>query len=136
MDPRQSVAFVNGITGESKDSDYKTIYQKAITFGFQALGTQISRVVANYLSRKYGLTLEGTFSNPSSLSDALEGTLGTGGLLIERRIVKSIYLQLSSPFDDSNIRLRTRQDFERYVVESQTLFQETQGRKQPRATQA
>jgi hypothetical protein len=114
---------VSGIVGEGEVSDYKTIYRKAAAFGFQALGSQISSVVANYLSRKYGMTIADTFSKPDSLGEALEGTLGAGGLLIERRIVKSIYLQLSSPLSDSDIRLRTRQDFERYVMESQALFQ-------------
>jgi hypothetical protein len=114
---------VREITGERGISDYKSIYLKATTFGFQVLGREISRVVVNYLSRKYAMTIEDTFSNPDSLGEALEGTLGAGGLLIERRIVKSIYLQLSSPLKDSDIRLSTRQDFERYVKDSQMLFQ-------------
>jgi hypothetical protein len=118
---------VRDIIGEEQDSDYRVIYQKAVTFGFQALGSQISRVVANYLSRKYGISIPDTFSKPDSLSEALEGTLGAGGLLIERRIVKSLYLQLSSPLNDSDIRLRTRQDFEKYVMESQALFQKSHG---------
>jgi hypothetical protein len=84
-------------------------------------------VVANYLSRKYGMTIAETFLKPGSLAEALEGTLGAGGLLIERRIVKSIYFQLSSPLNDSDIQLRTRQDFERYVITSQTLFQKIHG---------
>lgn len=109
-------------------SDYRTIYQNATTFAFQALGNQISRVVANYVSRKYAMTIADTFSNPGSLAEALEGTLGAGGLLIERRIVKSIYLQLSSPLNESDIRLRTSQDFERYVVESRALLQKNHGR--------
>jgi hypothetical protein len=108
-------------------SDYRTVYKIAIEFGFRALGSQVSKVVANYLSRKYGVMLADTFSKPDSLGEALEGTLGGGALLIERRIVKSIYIQLSSPLDDSNIRLRTKQDFGRYIMESQIIFQETHG---------
>lgn len=107
--------------------DYRMIYRAAIEFGFQALGNQVSKVVANYISRKYGLTLAETFSKPDSLSEALEGTLGSGGLLIERRIVKSIYAQLSSPFIDSDIRLSTGKDFGRYIAESQALFREIRG---------
>jgi len=118
---------VSEINGEG--SDYKTIYQRATTFGFQALGNQISKVVANYLSRKYGTAIADTFSKPGLLAEALEGTLGAGGLLIERRIVKSIYLQLSSPLVESDIRLRTRQDFERYVIESQGLLPKNHGRR-------
>jgi hypothetical protein len=109
--------------GEKGTYDYKTIYQKAIAFGFLVLGSQVSSVVANYLSRKYEMTLGDTFSNPASLGEALEGTLGAGGLLIERRIVKSIYVQLSSPVSDSDIRISARTDFERYVRDSQRLFQ-------------
>jgi hypothetical protein len=116
---------LNDINGEV--SDYRTIYQKAIEFGFQALGSQVSKVVANYLSRKYGMTIADTFSKPDSLGEALESTLGAGALLIERRIVKFIYIQISSPLNDSNIQLRTRQDFGRYIMDSQALFQETRG---------
>lgn len=108
-------------------SGYKTIYQAAVEFGFQALGSQVSKVVANYISRKYGMKLADTFSRPDSLSEALEGTLGAGASLIERRIVKSIFIQLSSPLDESDIRLRTSQDFGRYIVESLALFKETRG---------
>lgn len=107
---------------EGESSEYRTVYENATTFGFQALGSQISKVVANYLSRKYGLAIADTYSNPGSLAEALEGTLGSGGLLIERRIVKSIYVQLSSPLDESGIRLRTRQDFEKYVIDSRALL--------------
>jgi hypothetical protein len=112
---------VSGIIGEA--SDYGRIYQKAVAFGFQALGSQVSKVVANFLSRKYGMAIADTFSRPVALADALEGTLGAGGLLIERRIVKSIYLQLASPLVDSDFRLRTGEDFERYVTASKALFQ-------------
>ena len=108
-------------------SDYRTVYKIAIEFGFRALGSQVSKVVANYLSRKYGIILADTFSKPDLLEEALEGTLGGGGRLIERRIVKSIYIQLSSPLNDSDIQLRTKQDFSRYIMESQTIFQETHG---------
>jgi hypothetical protein len=101
---------------------YRTVYQKAIEFSFQALGSQVSSVVVNYLSRKYGMALGDTFSKPDSLGEALEGTLGAGAILIERRIVKSIYAQLSSPLNGPDIRLRNRQDFDRYVMESQILF--------------
>lgn len=115
---------MSGIIGEWCH-DYRIIYQKAIEFSFQALGSQVSNVVANYLSRKYGMRIADTFSKPDSLGEALEGTLGAGALLIERRIVKSIYLQLSSPLANSDIHLRTRQDFGRYIMESQALFQKT-----------
>jgi hypothetical protein len=117
------VASGSDVIGEKEPYGYKAIYQKAITFGFLVLGSQVSSVVANYLSRKYEMTLGDTFSNPASLCEALEGTLGAGGLLIERRIVKSIYLQLSSPLTDSDIRISARMDFERYVKDSQRLFQ-------------
>jgi hypothetical protein len=116
-------SVVSEIDREGRGSGYRVIYENAVMFGFQALGNQISKVVANYLARKYGMTIADTFSKPGSLAEALEGTLGAGGLLIERRIVKSIYLQLSSPLGESDIHLRTRQDFERYVIESQALPQ-------------
>ena len=122
------MVFVSETIRERGTSDYKTVYQNAVTFGFQVLGSQVSNVVANYVSRKYGIKLEETFSNPASLGEALESTLGAGGILIERRVVKSIYRQLSGSLKDSDIRLSTRQDFERYVKESWGLFQKVHGR--------
>ena len=121
---------MSGIVGDERSFEYRIIYQKAIEFGFQVLGGHVSNVVANYLSRKYGMTIADTFSKPDSLVEALEGTLGAGALLIERRIVKSIYLQLASPLNNSDIHLRTRQDFEGYILESQVLFRKksTDGR--------
>jgi hypothetical protein len=106
-------------TGEAA---YRAMYQRAIEFSFQALGSQVSNVVVNYLARKYAMSLADTFSKPESLGEALEGTLGAGAILIERRIVKSIYLQLSSPLNNADIRLSNRRDFERYIAESKTLF--------------
>jgi hypothetical protein len=122
------VVFVSEIIGERGTADYEGVYQNAVTFGFQVLGSQVSNVVANYLSRKYGMKLEETFSKPASLGEALESTLGAGGILIERRIVKSIYRQLSGSLKDSDIRLSTTLDFERYVKESWRLFQKVHGR--------
>jgi hypothetical protein len=107
------------------ETSYRAVYQKAFGFSFQALGSQVSSVVVNYLSRKYGMPLGDTYSEPESLAEALEGTLGAGAILIERRIVKSIYAQLSSPLNGSDIRLRNRQDFDRYIMESQVLFRKT-----------
>ena len=122
------MVFVSETIGEKGTSDYKAVYQNAVLFGFQVLGSQVSNVVANYVSRKYGIRLEETFSNPAFLGEALESTLGAGGTLIERRIVKSIYRQLSDSLKDSDIRLSTRLDFERYIKESWGLFQKVHGR--------
>jgi hypothetical protein len=116
---------VNGST--KRNPDYKVVYRKAVEFSFQALGGQVSKVVANYISRKYEMTIEETYSSPESLAEALEGTLGAGALLIERRIVKSIYAQLSLPLSDPSIRLKTRQDFGRYIAESRELSRQTDG---------
>jgi hypothetical protein len=112
--------FTNG------EAAYRTMYQKAIEFSFQALGSQVSNVVVNYLARKYGIPLADTFSKPESLGEALESTLGAGAILIERRIVKSIYLQLSTPLNSADIRLSNKVDFDRYIAESRVLFLKTQ----------
>jgi hypothetical protein len=111
----------------TEESAYRAVYQKAIEFSFQALGSQVSNVVVNYLARKYGMSLADTFSKPESLGEALEGTLGAGAILIERRIVKSIYLQLSSPLSSADMRLSNKQDFDRYIAESRTIFRKIHG---------
>jgi hypothetical protein len=101
---------------------YRAAYADALNHGLEILGVQVSGVVANYVSRKYGMNMGETFSDPVRLSEALERTLGSGALLIERRIVRSIYRQLSLPLTDADFHLTSAQDFKRYVIQSQALF--------------
>jgi len=74
------------------------MYQKAIEFSFQALGSQVSNVVVNYLARKYGISLADTFSKPESLGEALESTLGAGG---DSHRAQNREIDLSSALDSS-----------------------------------
>ncbi len=97
------------------DSNFRSAYSKAINHGFQALGNQISNVIINYIRRKYDLKVEETYSKPELMCEALERTLGSGALLIEKRIIKHLYSQLSLPFAESAIQIRNGQDFAAYI---------------------
>lgn len=108
--------------------DFKRIYLEALNYGFQAMGKHISRIVADYLLRKYNLTTIETFSNPRALSIALEKTLGYGAILVEKRIIKSIRTSVSPNVDESDlfsptIRLGHPEDFEKSVFECIQMIQ-------------
>ncbi len=105
------------LNGESEIKAYSNLvsdYSEAINYGFKALGDQVSRVIINFISKKYNLRVEETFSKPELLSEAMERTLGAGALLIEKRIIRYLYNQPSS-LSDSQIEIRTGQDFSRYI---------------------
>ena len=61
-------------------ADFKHLYEDALREGFRALSKQLGNVVSDYLSRKYEITLLETYKSPRLLSDALERSLGYGGV--------------------------------------------------------
>ena len=75
------------------------MYSEALTYGFLALGRQLANVVSDYLARKYDLTPVETYKNPKLIYEALEKSLGYGSIIIETRIIKSLYSQLSLPME-------------------------------------
>jgi hypothetical protein len=82
--------------------------------------------VSDYLARKYNVTPISTSENPRLLSEALEKTLGYGAILIETRIVKSLFSQLSIPLETPpRIRMGHPEDFEKYVREIQDIASTT-----------
>lgn len=107
---------------------FRNIYADALNYGFAAMGKHISRIVTDYLSRKYELTLPDTFANPRLLSEALEKSLGYGAVLVETRIVKSLRSNLGpvEGVDSSQvvtIRRGHPEDFEKYLKESFQAYQ-------------
>jgi hypothetical protein len=104
----------------SEPREFRAVYKDAIDYGFAALGSHISRVVSDYLTRKYGLTPTNTVESPVLLSEALEKTLGYGSILIETRIVRSLNQQLSLPLAAPPvIRMGHPEDFEAFVRKAQ-----------------
>jgi hypothetical protein len=97
---------------------FRQIYAEALAYGFATLGKHLSNVVTDYLSRKYRINPVDTYENPKALSQALEKTLGYGSVMVESRIVKSLYSQLSLPQEGiPRIRMSHPEDFERYIVQ-------------------
>lgn len=109
--------------------DFKRIYLEALNYGFQAMGKHISKIVADYLLRKYNLTTIETFSNPKALSIALEKSLGYGAILVETRIIKSLRTSVKANPDENDlqlsptIRLGHPEDFEKNVFECMQMIQ-------------
>ncbi len=100
------------------------MYSEALTYGFLALGRQLANVVSDYLARKYDLTPVETYKNPKLIYEALEKSLGYGSIIIETRIIKSLYSQLSLPMEGQpRIRMGHPEDFEKYVFELQAKVQ-------------
>lgn len=99
----------------STDSTFRTAYSHAVQYGFQALGDQVSRVIINYIQRKYNLRVDETFSRPELLCEAMERTLGSGALLIEKRMIKYLWTELHLPFAESAIQIRNSQDFASWI---------------------
>ena len=101
-----------------ESQDFRAVYSEALTYGFQALGRQLSNVVNDYLTRKYHLSPIDTYQKPRILSEALEKSLGFGSLIVEKRIIKSIHSQLSLRQDEQPIlRMGHPEDFEKYIFE-------------------
>ncbi|MHB8568243.1 MAG: hypothetical protein ACYC7D_07315 [Nitrososphaerales archaeon] len=95
---------------------FREVYASALSFAFEALGRQISKVVIDYISRKFRTSAFDTSGQPRFLCEALEKSLGYGAILIETRIVNSIYSQLSIPLQsEPEIRMGHPEDFEKYI---------------------
>jgi hypothetical protein len=100
--------------------EFRVMYSEALTYGFSALGKQLANVVRDYLARKYNLTPIETYRNPKLIYEALEKSLGFGSIIVETRIIKSLYSQLSLSLEgELRIRMGHPEDFERYVFEIQ-----------------
>ncbi len=104
------------ISGVSALDDFRQVYAEALNYGFSALGRHIGNVVANYLARQYRIAPGDTYSDPKLLFEALEKSLGYGSIVVETRIIKSLYSQLSVPLSTQPvIRMGHPEDFEKYV---------------------
>jgi hypothetical protein len=98
---------------------FRSLYAESIQYGFRALGGEVSRVLMDYLSRKYSIAIERTSHQPELLDEALVAALGAGSVLIESRVIRYMNQRLAVPFSESQIRIRSGQDFVRLVFESQ-----------------
>ena len=101
---------------EELAASFNRAYLSSVDYGFQALGSQVSSVVINYMDRKYGVRLAETAEKPELLSEALDRVLGFGALLIKRRILKNLRAQLP-PSGESPIESSSGQDFPASVRE-------------------
>ena len=99
------------------DPELRAAYGLALRDGFNSLGSIISRVVENYISRKYNVELIDTYRNPRLLAEALDKVMGAGSIIVLDRIIKSVYSQLSIPLpvNEPEIRLGHPEDFENYL---------------------
>jgi hypothetical protein len=102
-----------------KEADvFRDLYAESIQYGFRALGGEVSQVLMDYLSRKYSISIERTSHQPELLDEALVAALGAGSVLIESRVIRYMNQRLAAPFSESQIRIRSGQDFVRLVFES------------------
>jgi hypothetical protein len=110
-----------------ESQEFRRIYADSLNYGFAALGKQISKIVNDYLLRKYKLSPIETYNNPRLLSEALEKSLGYGSVLVETRIVRALRSSLSTPIESEplppRIRMGHPEDFEHYVYECLQLAQ-------------
>ncbi len=99
--------------------EFKAMYMLAIENGLAAVGKHLSRVTVDFISRKYGVSPNDTYRKPALLSESLNKTLGSmGGVLVETRIIASLYSQLglTSP-PEIILRPGHPEDFGKYILE-------------------
>lgn len=105
------------LIGDSEE--FRHFYADALNYGFDVLGKQLARIVGDYIARKYGLTPVETYTNPRLLTEALEKSLGYGGVLVETRIAKFLSSGVSGDPDSFPVKIRMGhpEDYEKCVYE-------------------
>jgi hypothetical protein len=86
-------------------------YSNAIRRSFDVFGSQVSEIMVHFFGKKYDVHVLETLEKPERLAEALESTLGTGALLIEKQIVRELQSELSVPSAKSSIEIKNVQDF-------------------------
>jgi hypothetical protein len=77
-----------------KKISFEEAFAQATNESIKILGNVVSKIVTDYLERKYSIRLTNTANNPSALDEALDHAIDGGRKIVERRLINNLYEKL------------------------------------------
>ena len=77
-----------------KKVSFEEAFAQATNESIKILGNVVSKIVTDYLERKYSIRLTNTANNPSVLDEALDHAIDGGRKIVERRLINILYEKL------------------------------------------
>jgi hypothetical protein len=77
-----------------KKISFEEAFAQATNESIKILGNVVSKIVIDYLERKYSIHLTNTANNPSVLDEALDHAIDGGRTIVERRLINILYEKL------------------------------------------
>ena len=100
------------------ESEFRAMYMVALENGLASVGKHLSRVAVDFITRKYGIAPNETYRSPAFLSESLKKILGSmGAVLVETRILASLYSQMEIASPIPSVRAGHPEDFEKSLTE-------------------
>ena len=107
-----------------KKISFEEAFAQATNESIKILGNVGSKIVTDYLERKYSVHLSKTSNNSSALDEALDHAIDGGRIIVERRLMNILYeklgLEPSSP--DTNTGNTDKPSFEQRVNDARRRY--------------
>jgi hypothetical protein len=107
-----------------KKISFEEAYAQATNEATKILGDVVSKIVTDYLERKYYIHLTKTSNNASALDEALEHAIDGGRTIVERRLMNILYekLRLEPSSYETNTGNMDTAPFEQRVNEARRRY--------------
>ena len=107
-----------------KKISFEEAFAQATNESIKILGNVVSKVVTDYLERKYSFRLTNTANNPSALDEALDHAIDGGRTIVERRLINILYekLGLEPSSSETNTGNTDRPSFEQRVNDARRRY--------------
>ena len=110
----------------AKKISFDEAFARATNESIKILGSVVSKIVTDYLERKYSVHLNKTSNNPSALDEALDHAIDGGRTIVERRLINILCEKLgleSSSFETNTGNMDTL-SFEQGVNDARRRYTE------------
>ena len=107
-----------------KKISFEQAFAQATNESIKILGNVVSKIVTDYLERKYFIRLTNTANNPSALDEALEHAIDGGSTIVERRLMNILYekLGLEPSLSETNAGNMDTPSFEQRVNDARRRY--------------
>jgi hypothetical protein len=107
-----------------KKSSFEQAFAQATNESIKILGNVVSKIVTEYLERKYSIRLNKTANNPSALDEALDHAIDGGRTIVERRLMNILYekLGLEPSLSETNTGNMDTPSFEQRVNDARRRY--------------
>ena len=107
-----------------KKISFEEAFAQATNESIKILGNVVSKIVTDYLERKYSIRLTNTANDPSVLDEALDHAIDGGRKIVERRLINILYekLGLEASSSETNTGDTDTPSFEQRVNDARRRY--------------